>query len=46
MKDVLDKFMKEQLLKMSGSADDWTLELRKFPLIDVDSPNYESVTHE
>ena len=46
MKDVVDKFMKTKLQKMSGLADDWTLELRKLPIIDVDTPNYESVTIE
>ena len=45
MKDVVDKFMTKQLQLMSGSEDDWPLEVRKLPLTEtVDSPNYESVT--
>ena len=31
---------------MSGSADDWIMELRKFSIIDVVSPNFESVNLE
>ena len=47
MKDVVDKFMKNQLQLMSGSEDDSPLELRKLPLTPtVNSPNYESVTLE
>ena len=39
--------MKKQLQKMAGREDDWTLELRKFPLTTkVDLPNFESVTFE
>ena len=51
MKDVVDKLMKEQLQKMSGSVTELkvelpSLEVRKFSLIDVENPNYESVTLE
>ena len=47
MKEIADKFMKQQLLKMSGAEADRKLELRKFPLTEtVDSPNFESVTFE
>ena len=46
MKDVFDTFMKKQLLEMCGSEDDYQLELRKLPLMNVDSPNYESITPE
>ena len=49
MKDVLDKFMKNQLQKMSGAVEDtrWTFtELRKFPLMNIEAPNFESVTLE
>ena len=42
----MDKFMKDQLLKMAGSKVDISLELRKFPLIDGDSSNFESVNIE
>ena len=39
--------MKKQLQKMSGSfEDDWKIELRKLPLMNIDSVNYESVTLE
>ena len=46
MKDYFDTLMKEQLQEMSGSKDAWTLELRKFAVMEVDSPNFESVTIE
>ena len=46
IKEVFDTKMKKQLQKMSGSEDDWTLELRKFPLMQIDSSDYESVTVE
>ena len=46
MKDVVDKFMKKQLLMMSGTEDDSTLELRKFHLMNIDSINFESVNLE
>ena len=39
--------MKKQLQKMSGSEDDWQLEIRKFQITkNLDSPNFESVTIE
>ena len=46
MKDYFDELMKKELLLMPGSEDDWVLELRKFPVTDVDAPNFESVTLE
>ena len=46
MKDVMDKFMTKQLEKMSGSADDWKLEIRKFPIKGNESSNFESTTLE
>ena len=46
MKEVFDKLMPKQLEMMSGLKDDWQLELRKFPLTNVDEPNFESVNLE
>ena len=47
MKAVVDKFMKEQLRKMSGLVEKvQPLELRRFALTNVDEPNFESITLE
>ena len=46
MKDYFDELMKKQLQLMSGSEDDWELELRKFAVTVVDNPNFESVNIE
>ena len=46
MKDYFDEQIKKQFQLMSGSEDDWELELRKFAVTDVDNPNFESVNIE
>ena len=47
IKDYFDEQIKKELLLMSGSEDDWQLELRKFPITEsVDAPNFESITFE
>ena len=47
VKAVVDKFMKEQLQKMSGLVEEvQPLELRKFALTNVDETNFESITLE
>ena len=46
MKDYFDEQIKKQLQLMSGSEDDWSLELRQFPVTDVENPNFESVNIE
>ena len=42
--DKLDKDLKNQLQKLSGTG--WKPEVRKLALMQIDDPNFESVTVE